>query len=1078
MDITKQALRNISAVATLVGIIVFLGILSLTRLPVQLFPDIERPQISIQTSWRAASPQEIEAEIIEPQEEVLQGLPGVTNMSAFANQGNAWINLEFGLETDMQDTLIEVISRMNRIPPLPRDALSPQITMGGRGGDAPALTFFFLQRLPGNNTDMKEYVTFIEDVVRPRLENIPGVSQVQPQSGRGSEEEFQIIFDPYRAAELGVDITAISGLLGSANDVSGGFVDVGRRKYTLRFEGKYQPQNMGELILEWRDGSPIKLSDIAEIKVQGADENYVAFQNGNPAISIRISRENNANVLATLEAVKARVEELNETVLKPRELFMAQSFDASVFIYRAVNLVTSNLVMGILLAVGILWWFMRQRTATLIVALSIPVSLLTTFIVLQITGRSLNIISLAGLAFAVGMVLDAAIVVLENIVRHRHLRSEQYGDQPIKRLQDDPAYTGTKEVFGALMASTATTVAIFIPVMFLDDVEGQLFADLALTIAIAVMVSFLVAVSILPVAAKKWLLSPANINEKANSANQQKVQGDRLQPLWNKMAGSIMALTSSTKRQIMMAVALMGIPLLATFVLIPKLDYLPPVKRDAVDAFFNFPSGASSQFIEKEVISLVNERLKPYMAGEKQPALKNYYIITWPNGGTIGVRAKDQSRVKELETIVRDEILKDLPDTGAFAMQGNLFGGFGSDRSIDMRLQIKDPQAMAASAQLAMDLLRETFPGTNVRARPNIEQAEPQISLQPNDARMMEVGLDRRNMANIVRAMGDGLYVGEYFDGIKRMNIIFRSQQWQSPEELAALPIMTPVGETLPLGDLVDVTRKVGPSQIQRVDGRRTQRISVNPPEDMSLEEAMQLIREKVEPAVRASMPPGGAINYGGSADSLTKSVTTMSQNFLLAMALLFVLMGGLFKSFKDSFMVILSIPLATVGGVIAIRLLNLVTFQPMDLLTMIGFIILLGLVVNNAILLVHQTRIGEGAGLSRQAAVHQALLLRFRPIFMSTLTSIFGMLPLLLIPGAGSVIYRGLAAVIVGGMSVSTLFTLLLLPTLLQLFASVQLPFKLPGTKPQHSQPVISEGQSGIATSRTAKSKSLDAKV
>ena len=185
MDITKQALRNISAVATLVGIIVFLGILSLTRLPVQLFPDIERPQISIQTSWRAASPQEIEAEIIEPQEEVLKGLPGVTNMSAFANQGNAWINLEFGLETDMQDTLIEVISRMNRIPPLPRDALSPQITLGGRGGDAPALTFFFLQRLPGNTTDMKEYVTFIEDVVRPRLENIPGVSQVQPQSGRG-----------------------------------------------------------------------------------------------------------------------------------------------------------------------------------------------------------------------------------------------------------------------------------------------------------------------------------------------------------------------------------------------------------------------------------------------------------------------------------------------------------------------------------------------------------------------------------------------------------------------------------------------------------------------------------------------------------------------------------------------------------------------------------------------------------------------------------------------------------------------------------------------------------------------------
>ncbi|UAA40287.1 efflux RND transporter permease subunit [Paraneptunicella aestuarii] len=1018
MDITKYALKNASAIGTIVGIVVFLGFISLSRLPTQLFPDIERPQINIQTSWRSASPEEIESEIIEPQEEVLQGIPGLQNMSAFANQGNAWINLEFGLETDMQQTLIEVISRMNRIPPLPRDALSPNIIMGGRGGDGPALTYFFLQKLPGNNQDIKDNISFFQDVIRPRLESIPGVSRVRMESGRGSDEEFQIVFDPYRAAELGVDLTAISRLLGSANDVSGGFVDVGRRKYTLRFEGKYDPQDMGELILEWRDGSPIKLSDIAQIRIQGGDENYVSIQNGNRAISIRVDRENKANVLATLEAVKEKVAEINEELLKPRQLTMVQSFDASVFIYRAINLVTGNLVMGILLAVGILWWFMRQKIATLIVALSIPISLLSTFIVLQITGRSLNIISLAGLAFAVGMVLDAAIVVLENIVRHRTVKRSPEQDQ------EETAYKATKEVFGALLASTATTVAIFIPVMFLDDVEGQLFADLALTIAIAVIISFVVAVTILPVAANRWL----------RSADQE----DRLLPLWNRMAKGIMRLTATTKRRMVMITLLMGLPILATVMLIPKLDYLPPVKRDAVDAFFNFPAGASSQFVEEEVINLVAERLQPYMDGEKQPALKNYYIITWPNGGTIGARVKDQDRVKELENLMRSEILKDLPDTGAFAMQGNLFGGFGNDRSIDIRLQATDTEALAATAQLGMDLLREAFPEANVRANPNIEQAEPQISLTPNDARIMEVGLDRPRIANIVRSMGDGLYVGEYFDGVKRMNIIFRSQPWGSPEELSSLPIMTPAGEMVQLGDLVSVDRKVGPSQIQRIDRRRTQTISLNPPEGMSLEEAMDVIQTQIEPQLLASLPADGAVNYGGSADSLKKSIATMSQNFIFAMALLFVLMGGLFKSFKDSFMVILSIPLATVGGVLSLRALNLFTFQPMDLLTMIGFIILLGLVVNNAILLVHQTRAGESEGLSREEAVHQALLLRFRPIFMSTLTSIFGMLPLLLVPGAGSVIYRGLACVIVGGMSVSTIFTLLLLPTLLQLSSTI----------------------------------------
>ncbi|XOV77753.1 MAG: efflux RND transporter permease subunit [Aestuariibacter sp.] len=1010
MDITKSALKNASGVAIVVGIIAFLGIYSLFKLPVQLFPDIERPRISIQTSWRAASPQEIESEILEPQEEVLQGLPGMARMSAYANQGNAWINLEFGLETDMQKTLIEVISRMNRIPPLPRDALAPNIMLGGWGGGTPALTYFFLQKLPGNDRDIKEFINYFQDAIRPELESIPGVSRVRMESGRGSDEEFQIVFDPYRAAELGIDITNIARLLGSANDVSGGFVDVGRRKYTLRFEGKYQPQEMGEMILEWRNGSPIKLSDIADIRIQGGDENYVSVQNGNPAISVRIDRENKANVLATLERVKAKVQEVNEQVLNPQQMTMVQSFDASVFIYRAVNLVTSNLVVGVFLAVAILWWFMRQRRATLIVALSIPICLLSTFVVLQITGRSLNVISLAGLAFAVGMVLDAAIVVLENIVRHKKQTSNAV----------EAAEKATKQVFGALMASTATTVAIFIPVIFLRDVEGQLFADLALTIAIAVFISFVVAVSILPVAASRWL--------------NKEMPNDRLEPVWHKIANTVMKLTETNKKRVAVAATLMTVPLLATYLLLPKLDYLPPVKRDAVDAFFNFPAGASNEFIEKEVMDLVVQRIQPYMDGEKEPALKNYYIITWPNGGTIGVRAKDQSRVKELENLMRNDILKDLPDTQAFAMQGNLFGGFGNGRSIDLRLQSTDEVGVTAAALRGMDVLEEVFPGANVRANPALEQSEPQISLIPNDARMMEVGYDRPRLANIVRTMGDGMYVGEYFDGIKRMNIIFRSQQWQTPEELSVMPIMTPSGEMVQLGELVEVNRKVGPSQIQRIDRRRTLTLSLNPPDDMSLEEAMALVKEKVEPEIMALMPADGAINYGGSADSLKKVVSTMSQNFLFAMALLFILMAGLFRSAKDSLMVVLSIPLAMVGGVIAIRILNLVSFQPLDLLTMIGFIISLGLVVNNAILLVHQTRLAEQGGATRREAVHEALLLRLRPIFMSTLTSIFGMLPLLLIPGAGSVIYRGMAAVIVGGMTVSTLFTLILLPTLLQI--------------------------------------------
>jgi multidrug efflux pump subunit AcrB len=343
MDITRAAIKNATGVGIGITLLVFLGLYSLFNLPVQLFPDIDRPYINIQTSWRAASPQEIESEIIEPQEEVLQGIPGLESMSAWANQGNAWINLEFGLGTDMQKTLIEVISRMNRVPPLPRDALSPNIMLAGSGGDAPALTYFFLQRLPGNPNEINTYVTYFTDVIKPQLESIPGVARARMESGVGGVEEFQIVFDPFKAAQLGINLSAVANELGRANDISGGFVDVGRRRYTLRFEGRYQPTQMGEMILEWRDGSPITLNDIAEIKITRADGNNASVQNGNPAISIRVDRQNDANVLATLEAVKAKVDEINRNDLAAQQLVMAQSFDASVFIYRAVQLVTSNL---------------------------------------------------------------------------------------------------------------------------------------------------------------------------------------------------------------------------------------------------------------------------------------------------------------------------------------------------------------------------------------------------------------------------------------------------------------------------------------------------------------------------------------------------------------------------------------------------------------------------------------------------------------------------------------------------------------------------------------------------------------
>ena len=407
----------------------------------------------------------------------------------------------------------------------------------------------------------------------------------------------------------------------------------------------------------------------------------------------------------------------------------------------------------------------------------------------------------------------------------------------------------------------------------------------------------------------------------------------------------------------------------------------------------------------------------------------------------MGVRAQNPEETEALIPILKD-VIQGFPDTIAFAKRASLFGGFGEGRSIDMDLHGRNIGELMNAAVTGFALIHQKIPGASVRPFPGLELAQPELRLIPNDRRISEAGWDRNQVAGIIRALGDGLYVGDYFNGEETLDIIVRSKPWQSPEELAGIPLATPNAGILPLGELVRIQRTSGPEEIRRINRRRTVTLQITPPDNLSLEETLDILRTEVEPDVRAAMPIDGDIDYTGAADKLESAIRNMRGSFILAIFILYLLMSALFQSFKDSLLVILSIPLATVGGVIALNLMNTIPqkffnvplFQAMDLLTMIGFIILLGLVVNNAILLVHQARLGEREGMSRRDAVAQAVNIRLRPILMSTLTSIFGMLPLLLIPGPGAELYRGLAGVIVGGMMISTVFTLLLLPCMLRI--------------------------------------------
>lgn len=1017
MGLTRLCLNNPAAAAVVLALITLLGVLSITRLPVQLFPSIERPQISVQTVWRAASPREIESEITEPIERELRGIPGMTRMQSWSNQGDVWMNLEFALGTDMDSAFTEVNSRLQRVRGLPAEADRPRVNIGGGGDSGETLIFLFLQKLPGNTNTEVRLSEFAEQRIVPELEAVPGVANVDVNSDYG-DLIVQIEFDPFLAAQLGVTLDEIAQNINRSSDVTGGSVEVGRRNYTLRFEGRFDADQLRNEILAWRDGAPVRLGDVAEVTVEPDYRGGVVYQNGNPAIGMRVFREPGSNTLEAIDQLTEVLDELNAGALAEMGYAIHKSFDPSVFIKRAISLLTNNLMLGIMLAIGALWLFLRRTTATMVIAAAIPICLMATIIVLNMAGRTINVISLAGLAFATGMVLDAAIVVLENFVRMR-----EEGRSPFKAAE-----AAVGQVFGALFASTVTTVAIFIPIMFFEDVEGQLFADLALTIAIAVSFSLVVAVTLLPTGARLFI----KVDEKPAAPDQTAGKSS----FADRLADRIMSITSTTPRRLAIVGSLTVIPISLTFLLWPQLNYLPPVKRDAVDAFINFPSGASPDMVREEFAEVVVERLAPYMSGEKEPSLRNYYLYTGGWGANTGIRINDQSRIDEMVDIVNNEILAGFPDTRVFARQGDLFGNWGADGSISLELQAADFDALVESVPSVVEIVQAALPGAEVWPNPDPQIVTPELRLLPNDRRIAEVGMTRDSVARAVRTLGDGQWLGEFFHEDGRLDIYLRAREWAAPEYLETTPIATPTGAVVPLGELVTLQRGVGPQQIRRLDARRTISLGISPPDGVALGPAVEALKRDAERQVYEALPQGASLKWGGDADSLARAVTNLGGNFLLAIVILFMILAALFKSIKDAGLVIITLPMATVGGVLAIRAFDLVSDLPLDLLGMIGFIILLGLVVNNAILLVAQTRASEAKGLDRLDAVREALTLRIRPIFMSTSTSLMGMLPLVLSPGAGSLIYRGLATVIVGGMAVSTLFTLLLLPALLQLGA------------------------------------------
>ncbi len=986
-------------------ILLVLGVVSFRNLPVDLLPQVEFTQLTVRVRYPNVGPEEVERIITDPIENVVAGLPNLERVTSQSEEGSSRVTLEFARGTDIDEAANDLRAALDGLrDELPIEADTPQIFKL----DLDRIEVVSLAATSTRN--LAELTQILEQELARRFDQIPGVGAIDIRGGVYREIRIELDRDRLRAS--GLTALDVQAALARENvTLPTGTVKSGFEDLYVRALGEYRDlDEIASTVIARPGGRPVRVRDVAEVRDAYEDVRYMVEMNGVPAISLGIQKQSGANTVAVAEAVRREAERINA---ERGELQLTVDVDQSDFIRPSIDSVRSSAIWGSLLALLVLYVFLRNRSSTAIIALSIPISVIATFGLLYFGGSTLNQMTFGGLALGVGLIVDNAIVVLESIVRRR----EEAGDSKL-----EAARIGAHEVAGAIVASTLTTCVIFLPVVFARTTSGALFQALALVVVFALACSLFVALTLVPMLAARFLrLHPRRAGERSSTGRLfERIEGwytERLRGVLGRR-GRVFAVTG-----VLLLIAVAFWPLI-------PVELAPQTDADEIDIQLEMARGTNIAVVRAHVDEL-EDRVR-----EVVPARDVHLFSTEIRGDNAAVELKlvPQGRrsmtSSRLADLVRREVDGEVPggELDVEAQQGlwmlnRVFSSGGGGNALELELRGWD---LDQADRIADEMRRriQRLPGiTDVRV--SRREGQPEQRLVLDRERIAHLGLSVREVGLTLLANVAGVEAGRFREGGDEFPITVRLRPGDrlTAGDLDGVALRTPAGAVVPLSNLVERRRARGPVEIDRVDGQRVTYVTANLESGVALGDAVEAIRAEL---AGLPLPAGYSLLYGGQYEEQQAAQRDFTIAILMALILVYMIMAAQFERFVDPLVVMLSVPVALVGVVPAL----LLTGTTLNIQSVMGLVMLIGIVVNNAIVLVDAINLlRRERSMDTFEAVVEGARLRLRPILMTTATTVLGLLPLALGLGVGGEIQGALARVVVGGLLASTLVTLVLIP-------------------------------------------------